>query len=205
MKCVICGDKTSYENNYYFCDNCDYIFKNQDSILSLEEEKQRYTAHNNTIENLKYVEYFKDFVEQIIPYINGKVGLDYGSGHGNVLEYVMENFFDYDIDSYDKYFNYDITLKNKYDFVICTEVIEHIQNPIEFIKIIDSYLSSENEIVFKTQFRNMSEEEFYKWWYIRDDTHIGFYNMKTFEYIAKIFDYNIIFSDNNSIVVLRKN
>lgn len=205
LDCIICGETTQYEKDYYFCNNCQFVFKNNKLVLSSTDEKQRYMLHNNTIEDTKYLEYFKEFVNKIDPYLSGKIGLDYGSGLGKVLEYVMETFFDYSIDSYDKYFHNNVILKTGYDFVVCTEVIEHILNPIKFIKEIDEYLNSGCELVFMTKFRNMSRESFYDWWYIRDVTHIGFYNITTFEYLASKFNYSIIFTDNDSIVVLRKN
>jgi len=55
-----------------------------------------------------------------------------------------------------------------------------------------------------TQFNNFDNDEFKEWFYIRDITHHTFYNLKTFEYIAHKYNYEIIYTDNKNKIVLRK-
>ena len=46
--------------------------------------------------------------------------------------------------------------------------------------------------------------QFQNWYYIKDPTHVVFYNKKTFQIIAKIFDWDSEFLGNN-LVFLKKN
>mgnify|MGYP003309905775 FL=1 len=49
-----------------------------------------------------------------------------------------------------------------------------------------------------------SEQDIFEnWYYIKDPTHVVFYNKKTFQIIAKIFDWDSEFLGNN-LVFLKK-
>ncbi len=201
MLCIVCGSKTEFKDSYYFCSDCEFIFKTRELVLDETAEKKRYMQHNNSIEDERYLDYFKKFLDEIVPHINGTIGLDYGSGCANALEYVANRDYGLAMDSYDKYFSSKETLQPKYDFITCTEVIEHIENPIEFIKEIDAYLSVGGTIAFMTNLHNNNTTDFFNWWYISDPTHISFYTLKTFEYLASKLGYEVTYAVKNIIVI----
>ena len=53
-------------------------------------------------------------------------------------------------------------------------------------------------------FRPYSDDEFLKWFYIRDKTHISFYNRRTFEVIADMLNLKIIYTDNHRYITLKR-
>jgi CTP:phosphocholine cytidylyltransferase-like protein len=55
-----------------------------------------------------------------------------------------------------------------------------------------------------SSFHPNDDEKFLKWYYIQDITHIGFFSMKTFEYIAKEFDLKIIRNNKKNVIILQK-
>lgn len=204
MKCIICGCSVKEDKNYYFCDCCGVVYKSKDLILNNSEEKKRYEYHNNSIDDIKYVNYFKKFIDNsVIPYINGKEGLDYGCGKNCVLEQILERDYQLEVDSYDKYFLNDVKLQSRYDFIVCTEVIEHIDNPLDFLNILDNFLTPGKTISIMTQLLD-NVNDFFSWWYIRDETHICFFSVKTFKFIARKMNYDIVYTNNIDAIVLRK-
>jgi len=47
------------------------------------------------------------------------------------------------------------------------------------------------------------EENFSKWYYKRDPTHIAFYTSKTFKWLAREMDFKIIYNDQFDFVLLQ--
>ena len=48
------------------------------------------------------------------------------------------------------------------------------------------------------------QDIFENWYYIKDPTHVVFYNKKTFQIIAKIFDWDSEFLGNNLVFFKKK-
>lgn len=63
--CKICSHATRvitipYSGiKYYACPSCDFIFIDEDNILSKEDEERRYRQHDNTLENEGYAERYE--------------------------------------------------------------------------------------------------------------------------------------------------
>ena len=94
-------------------------------------------------------------------------------------------------------------LLKKYDFISCSETVEHFHNPFgEFTKF-NELLNNNGTIGIMTNFHS-EQDIFENWYYIKDPTHVVFYNKKTFQIIAKIFDWESEFLGNN-LVFLKKN
>ena len=109
------------------------------------------------------------------------------------------------IDIYDKFFFKDESYKqNRYDIIISTEVFEHLENPLNEIESLLSILDRDGLLIIMTNFHDSNIEKFKKWWYVRDLTHVVFYTLETFEYLAKQFKLEIIKCDNKKNIILRK-
>jgi hypothetical protein len=46
--------------------------------------------------------------------------------------------------------------------------------------------------------------KFPDWYYIKDPTHVCFYNSQSFDEICKIYGLEIVFCDGKRVVVMRK-
>jgi hypothetical protein len=46
--------------------------------------------------------------------------------------------------------------------------------------------------------------DFENWWYKNDPTHICFFGMHTFDWLAKEFGFEIIYRDNKNFIILKK-
>lgn len=212
MNCKICFSETErIEDNkkniiYYNCKKCDYIFIDEESIYSPENEKSRYLKHENTLNNLGYVEMFNNFIEKyIICYKeNIKRILDFGCGSVPVLAKLLRNR-GFLVDIYDKYFfpekDY---LKKKYDLIILSEVIEHLKDPLKELIRLKENLNIDGKFIFMTLFHPRDKDKFLKWWYKEDFTHISFFSNKTFKYLAELLNMKLLMIDNKKVCVLQK-
>ncbi len=202
MKCLVCNKKTSthYDQqlkaDYYRCE-CGFIFKER--IIDGQEEYDHYAKHNNTIENIGYVEMFNKLLTKVKDYIKPGMMLDYGCGPGPVLAELLKREGN-TVKTYDKYFDHDEDFsKYLYDTIFMTEVIEHMDEPMKEMTHLHSLLKNEGVLVIQTMF---IQEPYDNWWYRRDYSHISFFNVDVFKIIAEKVGFSILYTDDISIIVL---
>ena len=207
--CILCGSKTksfeAYNKEYYLCEKCDFIFLNREFILDVEKEKKAYEKHNNSLENEGYVNMFEKFIDEAMePYIKkSDEVLEFGSGPGPVLSILLRRR-GYSVDIYDPYFQPNWVDDKRYDVISSTEVFEHFVDPIKNIELVLSKLKNGGILAVTTMFHPNDFDEFKKWWYPRDLTHISFYNLKTFEYLANKYNLDIVYNNSKNIVVFKR-
>lgn len=206
--CKICESSTTeFEVNmvrFYECVDCGFVFKDEDFYLSQTEEKGRYDMHENDINNDGYVSMFEKFIAKAVkPFTNGGKGLDFGSGPGPVLSVLLKTL-GYDMHIYDPYFSpAKVYEGEKYNLIACTETCEHFHNPMKEFRLMAQLLTEDGVISVQTEFKP-TKEEFPNWYYIKDDTHVGFYDRKVFEKIAEILGLKIKYCDDKKYCVLAR-
>lgn len=209
--CKICGSPTEsiddlkWKVTYDICHICDFISKQEQYYISPEEEQKRYEQHNNDTYDPGYIKRFEDMIKlHVKPLKRVEKVLDFGSGPYPMLTIIMKEK-GYETVNYDPFFAPSKDYKNhKYDLIILSEVVEHIAKPKETIEELVSLLNPEGAILFMTEQRTMPSTDFLNWWYKRDNTHISFFNTKTFEYIAKMNNMKIVSNNHKNIIVLQK-
>jgi hypothetical protein len=212
--CLICNHITQSfihpksKITFHYCPNCEYIFKDQSAYPSLIEAKLNYEKHNNSILSKDYVDYLKRFVDgALIPFlcIKNASGLDFGSGPQVVLAEILKQDYGFNTAYYDPVFAPDLMFQqNQYDFIVSTEVFEHFVNPLQELIKLKELVVPGGVIAIMTLFHHSDREMFLKWWYIRDITHLGFFNIKTFQTLANLTNLELIYTDNNRYLTLRK-
>ena len=166
-------DKT---RSYQKCLHCDLVFVPRDSLISTSAEKERYEAHENE-PNDHYTSYLKKIADAIEPFLpKSATGLDFGCGRTKILEKILiaKGFT---AQSYDVYFHHDENVfESQYDFIILSEVIEHLRDPREIMLKLTNNLTPHGQLFIKTKPRPESRDAFNKWFYKRDSTHVQFFN-----------------------------
>ncbi|MCK4875783.1 MAG: class I SAM-dependent methyltransferase [Sulfurimonas sp.] len=211
-ECKICNGNTTAitdektQKIYHTCLTCEYIFLDELSYIDEKSEKKHYDKHHNTFESFGYVKMFEELIDGfIIPQAqNIKTALDFGCGEGEVLPILLEKNRVI-CDRYDLfYFPKKVYENKKYDLITSTEVFEHLIDPLSILKELLSHVNKDGFLLLMSAFHPNNEEEFLKWWYIRDITHIGFFNLKTFEYLAQELNLKIVKHNSKNTIIFKK-
>jgi SAM-dependent methyltransferase len=192
MKCPVClSQKNSqYDQDkhriYYLCEDCELIFVSRDKALPAIDEMKRYEAHQNTDHDPHYQAYLKQIVDSSLPHIKTKArGLDFGCGKTTLLSKIY-NDVGLLVDSYDVFFHPSEEIwQNKYDFIILSEVIEHLAQPREVMEKLNNLLNPGGKFFIKTKFYPENAIDFANWFYKRDLTHIQFFNPTSMQQLAR--------------------
>ena len=213
VRCKICqGDVASFFDDYmkcqtYHCKACEFIFKDEEAIISEGKELKVYQQHNNTEENLGYVAMFQDFIDKTITPHKAqiKTALDFGSGPNPVLAKILERN-GFETDHYDKFFSAKKVYEGKtYDLITSTEVIEHISDVQGVMALFAQHLNAGGYLALMTQFHPDDQEAYLNWWYRRDPTHIVFFRPRTFAVLAQQHGYSLRYHDDKKLILLQKN
>ena len=209
--CKICQSGTTSitdaktQKIYHKCPECSYISLDETFYIDEEREKKHYDKHHNTFESLGYVKMFEELIEEFVsPYKKDiKKALDYGCGEGEVLPILLERS-GIECERYDLfYFPKKIYEGKKYDMIVSTEVFEHLSSPLEVLKKLLGHIEKGGYLLLMSAFHPDDDKEFLKWWYIRDVTHIGFFNIDTFEYLSDKFDLEIVKHNFKNIILFK--
>jgi SAM-dependent methyltransferase len=188
--------------DYFHCRGCDLIFVSPDDLLSVQEERERYEKHENDINDPGYVKFLNQAIEPAFFYLKGGMkGLDYGSGPGPALSRLLVER-GVDCQDYDPVFGPPLP-EGFFDFVFSTEAFEHFFDPVKELELIGERLTPGGFLVVMSMW-HQGTEKFGNWFYARDDTHVLFFSRKTFEYIARRWNYELLWDDGKRVIILRK-
>ena len=214
MKCPLCGNAADFfttgENReYQLCDLCGLIFVPPRFHVSIESERKKYQEHENSLENVGYVDMFMKKVSLIKKYCPKiKTVLDFGCGYEPVLKILLERE-GLKTEIYDSIFFPDSPKNKNFDLVISTETFEHLKNPLQDINWAADYVAPSGFLAVMTHFYPLengkpSKEKFSEWYYKRDPTHIVFYSSKSFHWIADKMGFQIILNNQFDFVLLQR-
>ncbi|MEX2353228.1 MAG: class I SAM-dependent methyltransferase, partial [Gammaproteobacteria bacterium] len=135
--------------------------------------------------------------------VEGACGLDYGSGPGPTLSVMLEER-GFVMRNYDPFFADDVdALAGEYDFIACTETVEHFHHPGREFQCFDRLLRPGGWLGIMTGMRDPGTD-FADWYYVRDPTHVSFYQMQTMEWLAQHFNW-ILQSPGPNVVLFQVN
>jgi SAM-dependent methyltransferase len=173
---------------YNICQDCELIFVPRDQILGPELEKQRYDTHNNDDQDVLYQDYLGKIVSSVLTKVSeNKLGLDFGCGRTKLLA-TLFNHKAVAVDSFDLYYFPDENIwDKKFDFIILSEVIEHLREPYKELSKLRSMLMPNGYLFIKTKIHLNQKDRFDKWFYKRDFTHVQFFCPASLQKLAQEF------------------
>ncbi len=205
---LCCSADTEYylsdRRDYFYCTECDLIFVPESFHLSQTDEKAEYDKHENDLNDAGYLKFLNRTIDPLKHALEkGQIGLDFGCGPAPLLAKTLTEA-GFPTAYYDLYyFNDSQLLTKQYDFITCTEVIEHIKNPIEMLSLFQNLLAPSGTIAIMTK-RVKDKTSFATWHYKNDPTHICFYSEKTFNWVAQRFSWQLHMIDNDVVFLSKR-
>ena len=206
MNCLLCQTGSHlFEVDTFVCPKCKLIFKNPANFWSHEQDVARYTTHNNNSSDQGYVDFLAKLIVPLTPLLPRKFNaLDFGCGPGPTLSLLLQKVGG-NVENYDPIFFPDahLLIPELYDVVTSTEVVEHFKEPYQNWETLTSLVKDGGLLAIMTLLYS-NEINFKSWWYKNDNTHVVFYQKETMDYLAEIYNLEVVFSDNKSIIIFKK-
>lgn len=186
--------------SYGSCRICGLTFLFHRFQLSPEEERERYHLHQNDPSDPRYRAFLSRLTDHMVTRLAPSAeGLDYGSGPGPTL-FLMMSEQGFRMANYDPFFAPQTEhLRRRYDFITCTETVEHFRRPGREFRRFNRMLRPGGMLGVMTQLLR-SETDFPSWWYHRDPTHVAFYTKESMDWIGRRFGWKTDFPEPNVIL-----
>lgn len=170
--------------HYWRCGICEAQFLDPHQLPSRAAEEERYLQHRNDPDDPAYRRFLSRLADPLLACLPaGSRGLDYGCGPGPALAAMLREA-GHGMALYDPFFQADPEpLKRIYDFVTCTETVEHFHRPAQEFDRLASLVRPGGWLAIMTCFR-VGDDQFAGWHYRKDPTHVVFYHETTLRHIA---------------------
>ena len=222
MDCPVCDSDARYffRNRetgrvFFRCENCYYIFTTERK-LGFEETKAHFK--NQWIERPDgaYPACYTMLYRLLES--TGKAGqraLDFGCGNGAFVKFLREKgveTFGIDPIPVDNdmascvYPRLEDLPEKRFDVITALEVFEHLDRPSDTVSRLLSYLNEDGFIFLTTALTNRALTSircFPYWIYQKDPTHVGFFDQRTFEWMATRFNLEIHIFHHDFVVLDR--
>lgn len=176
------------QREYRQCGQCALVFVPSRWLLPPAAEKAQYDLHRNAVDDPGYRQFLARVAAPLMQRVPAPAsGLDFGCGPGPALAGMLREQ-GYSVALYDPFYCPDVSvLAALYDFVTCTEVIEHVYDAAAVWQQLFALLRPGGTLVVMTK-RVTDREAFARWHYKTDPTHVRFYSDATLEWIATQFN-----------------
>lgn len=208
QSCRLCGGKLvefhrGRRREYLRCRDCKLVNVAHANLPTIDQERAVYDLHENAPDDAGY----RRFLGRLFDPLNLRLppashGLDFGAGPGPTLSVMFEEA-GHRVAIYDPIYAPDrSSLQHTYDFVTATEVVEHLHYPRQTLDLMWSLLRPGGWLGIMTK-RVDDSRSFANWHYISDPTHVGFYSLATFQWLARGWpaELHVLGAD---VVLLRK-
>ena len=189
--CIVCGSPSVRHwqsvagQGYYRCGDCQATMLDPAQRLAPAAELAQYLDHQNDPDDPGYRRFLAQLATPLLERLPPRQqGLDYGCGAGPALAAMLREA-GHQVELYDPFFFTDLApLTRTYDFITCTEVIEHFHQPAAEFARFQTLLRPGGCLGLMTRFLT-DNVDFAYWHYRRDPTHVVFYRPKTLQHIAR--------------------
>ncbi|MCA9045390.1 MAG: class I SAM-dependent methyltransferase [Planctomycetaceae bacterium] len=188
---------------YLQCPCCRLVFVPPRDHVSRNGEKLHYDRHENSPDDDAYRNFlsrmFDPMQEQLL---QGSHGLDFGAGPGPTLSKMFAEA-GHTMQVFDPFYapNHSVFLQ-QYNFITATEVFEHLRRPRYELERLWRCLRPGGILGLMTK-RVLDRDVFATWHYNQDPTHICFASLQTFEWLAELWNADLIVPSDD-VALLQK-
>lgn len=190
---------------YWYCGNCTLIFVPTRYHCSVQQERERYALHDNTVLNTGYVRYLQEMVDILDERVPAQATvLDYGCGEHAVLTTLLceQGYRCLPFDPLYVFPEAPVQEKLRFDAIILCEVIEHCRTIRETIEDLGRKITSRGTVFIRTQCYPHPKVSIAEWWYAKDPTHILFFSYQALEVVAELLGKKLKRSDRKDVFIL---
>lgn len=205
LTCPLCqGHQTTVffsdrKRDYLQCQGCLLVFVPSEQHVSETEEKAIYDLHQNAPDDPGYRRFLARLSDPLSKRLAAHAtGLDYGCGCGPApaLPGLLAEK-GYSVQRYDPFYANDPTLlTQRYAFITCSEVVEHFRCPGREFARLFAMLQPRGHLGIMTK-RVLDAEAFSRWHYKNDPTHISFFSIDTFQWLADKYRCRVEFAQQD--------
>jgi len=172
------------DRRYWRCGCCVATFLDPGQRPGAGRERREYDLHRNDPADAGYRRFLARLAEPLIDRLAaGAHGLDYGCGPGPAMPAMLAGA-GFRVETWDPLYDARAeALARRYDFITCTEVIEHAHAPAEVFRRLDRLLRPGGLLGLMTAFQT-DDARFAGWHYRRDPTHVVFFREQTLRFVA---------------------
>lgn len=167
--------------------------------MNRSDERAVYDQHENSPDDQRYREFLNRLMtpmaEMLAP---GSFGLDFGSGPGPTLSVMFEER-GHRTEIYDPFYAPGLDFETRqYDFISASEVVEHLHFPRKELERLWGCLRPAGILGVMT--KRVIKESFASWHYIQDPTHVSFFSLKTFQWLAEHWNAELTVPGNDVVI-----
>lgn len=207
--CPLCSAKQvdayhcDRNREYFSCSTCGLVFVEQQYHLSSDDSKKEYDIHINNPSDVGYRNFLNRLFEPMCRLlVSESSGLDFGSGPGPTLSVMFEEY-GHKVDLFDPFYAPDKNVFTKqYDFISCSEVVEHLVSPRVELTRLWSCLKSGGCLGVMTK-RVIDSVAFSGWHYKNDQTHICFFSDQTVHWLCEFLGAKLVYLEKD-VFILKK-
>lgn len=209
-RCPLCSsERTEFyhrdkQRSYLQCAHCDVVFVDPAALPTLAQERAQYDLHNNNPNDIGY----RRFLSRLLDPLQTKLksadrGLDFGCGPGPSISVMMAER-GWQVDNYDPYYFPALNVFSQpYNFICCTEVLEHIHWPMPLLDQLWQNIRPGGVFGIMTK-RVRDRAAFANWHYKNDPTHVRFYSETSLNWLAQRWQADIEFADTDVVIFQKK-
>ncbi len=193
--CPLCGTEEpeayfrDQNRAYVQCTGCKLVYVPRCFHLSPEEEKAEYDKHQNDLNDDGYRRFLSRLFEPLQEHLISQgrrhaKGLDFGCGPGPLLAEMFREQR-HSMHVYDHFYApHAEVLEMDYDFITCTETVEHLSQPGEVLEQLWQQILPGGWLGLMTK-RVIDQQTFANWHYRHDPTHICFFSDQSFRWLQR--------------------
>lgn len=187
------------KRDYLRCTECQLVFVPSAHHLPLSEEKAIYDLHENQPDDPGYRRFLSRLAlplsDRLAP---NSTGLDFGCGPGPLLASMLREQ-GHRIAIYDPFYaDHPQLLRETYDFITCTEVVEHFRHPHQEFRRLFKMLNPNGLLGIMTKLV-IDKDAFSRWHYKNDPTHISFFSHTTLQWLANQYHCQLEFVAKDAV------